>query len=190
MMPPDNSVQKLSQQSSCTTDDEERLCQSCGLCCTGVMFSEVPLHETDDCELLQNLGIDIQLHDGKKSFSLPCQHHDESSCKIYADRPGVCVGFRCCLLKDLHTGKIDLQQAEQYIHTVSLAHDRLKREIAELAPNLAGSNIFKIRHYVANHPSEQLKPIGFYAFVLARYIRQHFRPEKKQQQQSNNESAA
>lgn len=42
---------------------------------------------------------------------LPCPQHSGTSCNVYEDRPEVCAEFRCWLLRDVESERIDFNDA-------------------------------------------------------------------------------
>lgn len=104
-MPDDASIQ---------ISDDVKLCISCGLCCTGVLFAYAPLEsDNDDVEIATKFDLGVQplpKSDGRQAFRLPCVCWDEK-CTIYPDRPKICGSYRCHLLKKLDRGEVELEQA-------------------------------------------------------------------------------
>ena len=113
--------------------DASTLCVGCGLCCSGVLFSQARA-EPDEVPRLKALGLEVEQGRGERlQFRLPCPHHDDGHCGIYADRFLKCRTFRCALLKRLDEGEVGLVEAQS---TVRQAKAMLAR-VTELDPRAA-----------------------------------------------------
>ncbi len=87
------------------------LCQSCGLCCNGSLFSFVGLKEPD-LEALKGTPIKTRSDkDDKTIFSQPCAALSGTSCSIYEKRPGACRSYLCSLTRGVLNGSNDLESA-------------------------------------------------------------------------------
>lgn len=113
--------------------DASTLCVGCGLCCSGVLFTNARA-EPDEVPKLKALGLEVEQGRGDRlQFRLPCRHHDDGHCGIYADRFLKCRTFRCALLKRLDEGEVGLVEAQS---VVSEAKTMLAR-VTELDPAAA-----------------------------------------------------
>lgn len=90
----------------------EELCKECGLCCQGVFHTFAYLFTDDDLKHAKNAKIPIKFNNevNENTFTLPCPSFD-SSCSIYNNRPSVCGGHKCDLLKSLISDNIALDDA-------------------------------------------------------------------------------
>jgi uncharacterized protein len=110
--------------------DASSLCVSCGLCCNGVLFTNVGV-EPFEVPKLQALGQEVERGRGDRlQFRQPCPHHHEGRCGIYAERFLKCRTFRCALLKRVEAGEAGLAEARA---TVAQAHTMLAR-VTQLEP--------------------------------------------------------
>jgi uncharacterized protein len=109
--------------------DASALCLGCGLCCNGVMFSQVRA-EPSEAPKLRETGLEVERIGDRLKFRLPCPLHHEGQCGIYSDRPQRCRTFRCALLKRLDSGETTLAEARA---TVGQARKMLAR-VTELDP--------------------------------------------------------
>jgi Fe-S-cluster containining protein len=91
--------------------DASALCLGCGLCCNGVMFSQVRAEQLE-APKLRELGLDLERIGDRLKFRLPCPLHHDGQCGIYSDRPRRCRTFRCALLKRLDSGETTLAEAQ------------------------------------------------------------------------------
>lgn len=88
-----------------------RLCPACGLCCNGVLFTDVKLEPGDDPVRLGQLGFKFRKRGRTCSFGQPCAAHEQSRCRIYAERPAYCRDFECRLLQKVQAGKMTAAKA-------------------------------------------------------------------------------
>lgn len=83
-----------------------KLCPACGLCCNGVLFSDVELQRGDDAKRLGKLGVALFRKGSKTAFSQPCSCLVNGLCRIYGDRPKRCATFDCGLLKRVQSDEL------------------------------------------------------------------------------------
>ena len=104
--------------------DAVRLCLSCGICCSGVLFAYAPLKQ-DEIGLATKAGLEkytFSKDDEGEAFKQPCACW-EGKCTIYPNRPDVCGSYRCQLLQRLDDGKVSLEQALEIVsRTKNLVH--------------------------------------------------------------------
>ena len=77
----------------------QQLCSQCGLCCNGVLFSDVKLRRSETASHFKKLGFRLFRKGASKAFSQPCLQFDGSLCRCYEQRPEQCRRFECGLLK-------------------------------------------------------------------------------------------
>ncbi len=93
----------------------QSVCQMCGLCCNGTLFSYVPLTAADDFAS-SKLADCVVTADGQSVLKQACSYYRKRSCLIYQDgRPHNCVIYQCKLLKRYVSGAISQQHALQEI---------------------------------------------------------------------------
>lgn len=92
--------------------NESTLCLACGLCCDGSLFYHAGL-QPHELENARTLNLTVRETGSNPAFYLPCHLLQNGSCSIYGkpERPQVCGGFRCKLLKRHASGKVDLETA-------------------------------------------------------------------------------
>lgn len=119
--------------------DSERLCLSCGLCCSGGLFRKVPVENDEDTKRMIDRGLQLQERADKKRFflSLPCKALDAGRCACYDCRPAVCCSYRCRLLKRLEGGKCTFEEAQSLVEHSKDLLSRLTRQIRTEFPELA-----------------------------------------------------
>lgn len=93
------------------------LCRSCGLCCTGALFSQVGL-DAAEAELLSGAGAALVYEEDRPHFAQPCTHHVAGGgCSIYEQRYLACRKYRCALLVRLDKGEIGEEEARRAVAT-------------------------------------------------------------------------
>ncbi|MEP5938890.1 MAG: YkgJ family cysteine cluster protein [Erythrobacter sp.] len=99
---------------SSSTPNISELCVSCGLCCSGAVFSHAKLSEADKDVLAQS---GVSAGDGtytEDRLHLPCRLLQGTACSIYdRGRPQVCGEYLCKLARELDAGEISLAEAKQ-----------------------------------------------------------------------------
>ena len=109
------------------------LCLQCGLCCDGSLFADVEL-AARETTALEVLGLEIE--DGEKRepalLLLPCAAFKRKRCSIYPHRPDCCRTFECRLLKQVESGAISIDRAEEKIGNAFKEIARLKVLMAQL----------------------------------------------------------
>jgi hypothetical protein len=116
------------------------LCQSCGLCCDGSLFSHVPL-EPPEVEAVRALGLPVaRIADGSLAMPLPCPALARRSCSLYGERPLGCRRFGCRLYAALDAGEIGLTAA---LAVVGEAHLLLAGLAARLPDRDEGGSVLE-----------------------------------------------
>lgn len=115
------------------------LCKSCGLCCTGHLFSRTKLRSAE-LESAQDLGLNVfRSHPNERGFSQPCPLW-QGQCTIYdsPQYPRFCRTYKCKLLKQLLGETTSLPEALTSIEAT-------KQMIREIEPQLHGSTLPSFR---------------------------------------------
>mgnify|MGYP000214895009 CR=1 FL=1 len=112
-----------------SAQDGRSLCTSCGICCSGKLFSYVDISK-EEANQLANLGMDVY-GEKSKNFKQPCTSFGSSGCSIYSSRPAVCRKYQCRLLKDVIKGARALDEAMQTVEITKVQADILLRMLAE-----------------------------------------------------------
>src|SRR5688572_24896262 len=88
------------------------LCKSCGLCCTGHLFTRTKLRSAE-LDSAQALGLNVfRSHPSQRGFSQPCPLW-QGQCTIYTSPhyPHFCHTYKCKLLKEVLDETIPLPNA-------------------------------------------------------------------------------
>lgn len=109
------------------------LCQACGLCCNGLIFSHAVLKPGESGPAAQ-LGLAVYLEhndeDGDyEAFHLPCPGHKEHLCSIYSQRPEACRHYQCLLLRRFLQGKYSFEVSLDLVHTAKRLIGNIQRQI-------------------------------------------------------------
>lgn len=146
------------------------LCKSCGLCCTGHLFSWVRLRATE-LDPSQALGLNVIRSDPKqRGFTQPCPLW-QGQCTVYTSPhyPRVCSAYQCKLLKEVLDENIPLPES---LTVVQQAKEMI-RELESLLP--VSSNI-SFRERLVAHMEHGNADSGFQlkADALLIFLDKHF----------------
>lgn len=87
----------------------EALCQSCGLCCDGSLFSRVPLGVDEQVPEVK-LAV-VTNERGGRHVPQRCAALEGTVCQVYAQRPLACRRYECLLYGALRGGEVSLPEA-------------------------------------------------------------------------------
>ena len=103
------------------------LCQACGLCCDGTLFSVVPLAPDDRPP--PSLTVETT-PTGARALRQPCSALAGTCCIVYQQRPLACRGYQCLLYEALQSQEENLPGALAIVA-------RAKALTAAVQPSLA-----------------------------------------------------
>ena len=115
------------------------LCKSCGLCCTGHLFSRTKLRSAE-LDSAQGLGLNVfRTHPNERGFSQPCPLW-QGQCTIYdsPQYPRFCRTYKCKLLKQVLSETTSLPEAMTAIEDA-------KQMIRKMEPQLPESRFPSFR---------------------------------------------
>jgi len=118
--------------------NESILCQSCGLCCQGQLYSWVSLLP-EEISVAKTWSIEIVTRENSVGFRQPCACFQKMRCSVYPQRPRTCVEYRCRLLQDLRINGVSLPDATRI---VSQARE-LFHKIEALLPESSNKGIWQ-----------------------------------------------
>jgi hypothetical protein len=114
------------------------LCQRCGLCCDGNLFTSLPLRRSE-VPTLERLALPVvKRSDGTPGLEQRCAALQGRCCTVYAERPEACRRYRCFLATALSEGELSLEEA---LKVVDEAHARIQAVDALLPPGDASAPI-------------------------------------------------
>lgn len=149
---------------SASSPDGSRLCQSCGLCCQGLLHTCAKVYN-DEIEAVERLGLPVhQRGDGHHVFPLPCSQHKDDKCMVYENRPKACRIYRCKLLKRYLGGEINFEASLTLVkrakELIAEARGRLKVERGE-------SSIWdQLSSFFSEHPLETRGEVAGDVFLM------------------------
>lgn len=116
------------------------LCQNCGLCCDGSLFSEVELADRESCGL-EAMGLEIEDEDGDEPAVLvqPCGALCGTRCSIYPHRPDCCRTFECGLLRKVAAGECSIEVARRTIQGLRENIQAMRKLLREVRGDLVVS---------------------------------------------------
>lgn len=152
------------------------LCQRCGLCCDGNLFSSLPLRRSE-VEGMQRLSLPVvNRADGTPALEQRCAALDGRCCTVYAERPEACRRYRCYLLTALSEGEVTLEEA---LAVVDEAHARINAVEAVLPAARAGFPSAVLQHARKEDLPENGGPLPSQAHEIwdraESYLDRHFR---------------
>ena len=103
------------------------LCQTCGLCCDGTLFTLVPLSSDD----VAPSGVTVDTKPtGARGLRQPCSALSGTCCTVYAQRPMACRRYQCLLFEAMQSEEEQLAGALKIVA-------RAKALAAEVTPSRA-----------------------------------------------------
>jgi uncharacterized protein len=108
------------------------LCQRCGLCCDGTLFTHVPLRP-EEREPARRHRLDVgEIADGTPVLRQCCSALRDRRCTLYAQRPEACRRYGCRLFSELAGGRVSQDEA---LAVVDRAHALLSTLERSLPPD-------------------------------------------------------
>ncbi len=112
------------------SDEEQRLCVRCGLCCDGTLFERGRIFADDDLARLEADGFILIATARGTGFAQPCPHHQNGLCAVYHQgRPQVCHTFRCALLRRVDAGELAWAEALARIERTVALVERIQAQL-------------------------------------------------------------
>ena len=131
-----------------TDTNANLLCQACGLCCSGHLFSWVRLNAAE-LDKVEKLGLNVIRDDPRqRGFLQPCPVWN-GVCTVYAspDYPSSCRKYKCKVLKQL------LNDDVSYPEALSIIQETLTL-IREIEPLLPASGAISFREQLIAYKEE------------------------------------
>jgi hypothetical protein len=153
-------------------NDPGELCQRCGLCCDGTLFSHAPVL-TPEADLLVALGLPIRPRaDATPTLPQPCAALEGSRCRIYAQRPVACRGFDCLLHDAYAEDEVALPEA---LAIVGEARAEVAAVLSALPPSPA-SAFERLHDFLSSKDGEASRTaLHARALKLDRFLDRQFR---------------
>jgi len=112
------------------------LCQRCGLCCDGSLFTLVPLQAGEVETARRNALHVVERADGSHAMRQRCAALDGARCTAYADRPETCRKYHCMLFAAVSEGELSVAEA---MSVVDEAHALIAKVDKALEPPKPGA---------------------------------------------------
>jgi len=110
---PQNPRCQASSDVSNTAYDGRTLCKACGICCSGLLYSQVKINAVEADRLIP---LDLQINKAHpEALPHPCGAYNGHCCNIYLDRPKVCREYQCKLLKEVISSDTQLNDALEIV---------------------------------------------------------------------------
>jgi len=122
------------------------LCLACGLCCNGVLHTQVQV-APEHLPLVSRLGLTVEeFDDHSVGFRQPCVLYERNRCSAYPHHPPACKAYRCALLRRYEAGDVTLDDGlaivdrakelltgdVEHQHTTgAFSWDSLRRDLAQ-----------------------------------------------------------
>ena len=157
------------------------MCASCGLCCNGAIFGDVPVAAEEAAEL-RGLGIPVEARDGRDRFAQPCAMLRGTRCSIYESRPGTCRSYRCRVLAARERGELGDAEARRRIAQAKALVAALEPHLRE-GQTLAGARVEWAerratgRSLAGDADREARAPFDLAMTALNLFLDRHFRVE-------------
>ena len=165
----------------------QSLCLSCGFCCDGTLFGQVPLKAADILLPLQAGGIQIQTKGTESFFKQPCTAYEQGCCQVYADRPASCRKYRYELLRKYGSEAISWAEAQQKISRAQMLRELVMTELARAVPEDHRMSVVAVLNLAPAHKELAADPILLKTWgqVLLRLsalldcLQTHFQPPRQ-----------
>jgi len=155
-----------------------KLCQNCGLCCSGALFSHAPIADGEKEKAKELDFKPVNKFEDEYVFNQPCPHLVNCSCSIYPNRLHVCGDFHCKLTTNVINGEVAFDDANKDVNSAKeqikwLTDNALYRETDESAE----FNLRNYLHFFRKKMVKQLeeKPISqidaIYAIKTLKYLK-------------------
>jgi Fe-S-cluster containining protein len=158
-----------------TARSASELCQSCGLCCTGLLFPFVSIAKTDSF-VFEHPDLNLKSTAvGKKNMKLGCSFLDGTRCSIYKDRPSKCQSYSCNLRRDVLNGAAGGENALQIIADLKALIEAIDPLLTELSGSpFSTVNFRDFCHDFAAEVSARLSNGGIMSDAERQFVPQAF----------------
>lgn len=101
-----------------------QLCQQCGFCCDGTLFTHVRA-TADERARLSTAVTFAERADGAVGLCQPCRALEQQRCRVYEHRPQTCADYVCLLGRALVGGETTLAHALTIVESTRQKLDEL-----------------------------------------------------------------
>lgn len=122
----------VSQDLNRAPEDEQKICVSCGFCCDATVFLDAHIKLEELGKIPKKMEETLFLEKDEYYFVQPCPYFDVK-CTIYdQQRAEICGTYRCQLLKDFASGKINLDEAMTVVADAKILRDGIIKDFGNL----------------------------------------------------------
>lgn len=152
-----NVVLSPERSEGATALDANRVCQECGLCCNGTLFSFAKVYP-EELKKTKALGIDVFKDDadGTSKFNFPCPAFINGNCSVYLQRPKKCQSYYCKLQENVMNGTIKVEDGLKIVHLVH-KHSKWIRQaiVSKDKPDLNYRELLRKYYKIATNKNER-----------------------------------
>jgi hypothetical protein len=149
------------------------LCQQCGLCCDGALFTFLPL-SAGEGERMRALGARTeQGRDGRLALLLPCAALRGTCCGAYEQRPERCREYVCELGKAVVRKERSPEAALAVVAEAKLRLWALEQRLGPKAPGDERSVLQRAHQTEAGEPDD-LKAVRAMTRDVEAFVQQYF----------------
>ena len=151
------------------------LCQQCGLCCDGSLFTFLPV-EPAEVEATRALGVRLEeRRDGRTAMLLPCRGLKGTCCGAYAQGTQRCRTYVCELGKALEKKQRSLDAAQAIVAEAKRQLDQLQALLPPAGPGEVRSVLQRAQQLEATEPDDaRFKAVRAAARAVEAMLRQYF----------------
>lgn len=151
------------------------LCQQCGLCCSGSLFTFLPV-SSEEAGRVGALGVRLeQRRDGRIAMLLPCAVLRGTRCGAYEQRPARCREFVCQLGRALERGERSMADAIVVVEEAKRRLAELEQLVGPAAPGDVRSVMQRAQQFEATEPEDpRLRAVRGAARELEAMLQHYF----------------
>ncbi len=151
------------------------LCQACGLCCGGALFTFLPVTAAER-ERLAARGARTELRrDGRLALLLPCAVLKGTQCGAYDERPQRCREYVCELAKAVERGERPMEAALSIVGEAKEQLAALEQRVGPAESGDARGVLQRARAAQAQEPDDAaFRALRAAARELEAMLRQYF----------------
>ncbi|MBK7857732.1 MAG: YkgJ family cysteine cluster protein [Archangiaceae bacterium] len=130
------------------------LCTRCGLCCSGSLFTFLPV-TAEEADRVRPLGVRLEpRRDGRTAMLLPCAVLQGTRCGAYGARPARCREYVCQLGRAVEKGERPFEHALTIVSEVKEQLEALAELLGPPEPGDARSVVQRAQQTEAREPDD------------------------------------
>ncbi len=131
------------------------LCQQCGLCCNGALFTFLPVSPQEAARMEAHGARINQRRDGRAALLLPCAALRGTCCSAYPDRPARCREYVCTLGRAVEQGERSLDGATAIVAEAKAMLAAVESELDPVASDHPLSVLQRAHRQEATEPGDE-----------------------------------